>query len=352
MRSEPNHPRERRKGRATHSCFFWAVEQVDYIPGKRWGVEHGRSLGGIFKAWVRLVCQYNNMMENRSVTERISHFYFVKIHPTNLKTDSQCTWQWPNRIKKWHSRSATIWFTDLLKVYHTYIVFGERKRNFWRQSQYEGVNQRKSDSLGRKLPRFKYEPCLPSQKKSRQLMEHDTFPRHISPTHPQSAECKYLSLAWKTNACKSLVLERQPSDISNFVLKAIKNPTWISSIHDSMNCLSFAYHDFAGIPIFGAHSLPTRPMCVWIVWVGLYGWGRWNFVLSSRKSAMGNTAQGESCSSVPWGYPKSRNETHYLQGSLQIIRVIGWVQEQFPVTVAWPTKQVANATADRNKRSH
>ena len=31
---------------ATHSRFFWAVEQVDYIPGKRWGVEHGRSLGG------------------------------------------------------------------------------------------------------------------------------------------------------------------------------------------------------------------------------------------------------------------------------------------------------------------
>ena len=36
VRSEANHPRKGR--RATHSRFFWAMEQVDYIPGKRWGV--------------------------------------------------------------------------------------------------------------------------------------------------------------------------------------------------------------------------------------------------------------------------------------------------------------------------
>ena len=35
-----------REGGSNPFTFFWAVEQVDYIPGKRWGVEHGRSLGG------------------------------------------------------------------------------------------------------------------------------------------------------------------------------------------------------------------------------------------------------------------------------------------------------------------
>ena len=81
----------------------------------------------------------------------------------------------------------------------------------------------------------------------------------------------------------------QPPEISTF----IRYCTYFKRKYDLYywSRLDFGCHVLQEFLVLD-YSVCPAPMCVWIVWVGLYGWGRWNFVLSSRKSAMGNTLTG------------------------------------------------------------